>query len=116
MTTDIPEEEVSGDDVYLLQERYLELTRVILPAEAKRRGWILQEDHCFMRVILDHLFSDCWYQHLDRRLKAYKQLNEQQLRTAITMAEAILKEGQPLLKEMNRRSLLWRGKVISRRR
>lgn len=62
------EEELSELHRYELQDRYLELTRVELPAEARRRDWVVIEDHCFMRIILDRLFGDCWYNHLDRRL------------------------------------------------
>ena len=97
------EDQISSDDRYLLQDRYLDLTRVILPAEARRSNWTLREDHCFMRIILDHLFSDCWYNHLDRRLTAYKQLNTQQLRQAVEMAEQLLNEGEQLVSAMNAR-------------
>lgn len=95
-------------DRYELQERYLELTRVLLPAEGRRRGWIVQHDHCFMRILLDHLFSGCWYDHLDRRLRAYKQLTNAQLTRAITLGERLLAEGEPLLLALNQQSLNWR--------
>ncbi|MEM9356235.1 MAG: hypothetical protein AAGB04_08480 [Pseudomonadota bacterium] len=107
---DFDNEEVWSNDRYLLQERYMELTRVLLPAEARLRTWSLQNDHCFMRVILDHLFQDCWYRHLDRRLTAYKQLNVEQLQQCITLAERILEQGDPLLTNLNRQSLAWRRK------
>jgi hypothetical protein len=108
--TELIDEEISPDDRYLLQERYLDLTRVALPAEARRHGWTLRHDHCFMRIILDHLFSDCWYNHLDRRLTAYKQLNVAQLQQAIELAENLLRAGEQLVKAMNARSLRWRAK------
>ena len=97
-----------NEDRYVLQDHYLELTRTVLPAEARRNGWRLQDDHCFMRVILDHLFHDCWYNHLDRRLVAYKQLNKRQLQEAIALAQEIVIRGDSLLGEMNARSLAWR--------
>ena len=108
--TEFIDEEITPDDRYLLQDRHLDLTRTILPAEARRNGWTLREDHCFMRIILDHLFSDCWYKHLDRRLTAYKQLNVEQLQQAVKSAENLLLDGEPLLKAMNARSLHWRRK------
>ena len=104
------DDDISPDDRYLLQDRYLDLTPTILPAEARRHGWTLREGHCFRRVILDHFFSDCWYNHLDRRLTAYKQLYMQQLKQAVELAETLLREGEQLLRTMNARSLHWRGK------
>ncbi len=45
------------DDRYDLQARYLQLTREDLPAAALREGWPVRDDHCFMRIVLDHLFD-----------------------------------------------------------
>ncbi len=104
-------EELGSLHRYELQERYLDLTRVQLPAEARQRGWVVTEDHCFMRIILDRLFGDCWYHHLDRRLTAYKQLNDKQLRQCIAMAEQILTGDTDALIRWNRDSLHWRGKL-----
>jgi len=99
---------------YELQDRYLELTRHVLPSVARLKGWALKEDHCFMRVILDQLFQDCWYNHLDRRLTAYKQLNDQQLRHAISLATAIENGDVVMLEKWNRESLRWRQKTAAR--
>lgn len=99
------------DDRYDLQARYLELTRVELPAAAVAHGWPIREDHCFMRLILDALFEACWYEHLDRRLRAYKQLDVEQLTRAVELGERMLAEGEPLVSAMNRQSLAWRGKT-----
>ena len=98
-------------DRYELQDRYLELTRTELPARARQRNWVVAEDHCFMRIILDRLCGDCWYHHLDRRLTAYKQLNDEQLRQCIAMAEQILSGDTVALEAWNRDSLRWRGKL-----
>lgn len=95
---------------YELQDRYLELTRVELPAEARKRSWPITEDHCFMRIFLDRLFGDCWYNHLDRRLRAYKQLNDDQLRACIEMAEQVLAGDVASLDQWNQDSLRWRGR------
>ena len=97
-------------DRYDLQQRYLDLTRVELPAAARARGWPIRHDHCFMRIILDHLFEDCWYHHLDRRLRAYKQLNQAQLERAVALGEAMLDADDLQVEAMNARSLRWRGK------
>ena len=93
---------------YDLQDRYLELMRIELPGEARIRGWGIVDDHCFMRIILDRLFGDCWYNHLDRRLTAYKQLRDAQLRSCIAMAEQILAGDVAALESWNRDSLRWR--------
>ena len=106
------DEVASANDRYLLQDRYIELTRVLLPAEARLHNWRLRDDHCFMRVILDQLFQDCWYGHLDRRLTAYKQLNVGQLQQGIALAEKILREGELTLIELNRQSLRWRREAV----
>ena len=94
-----------------LRERYLVLTKEQLPTKAAAERWSLRFDHCFMRVILDHLFEDSWYAHLDRKQPAYKQLSEGQLEKAIRLGEMILAEGEAALKPMNAQSLRWRGKA-----
>ncbi|MEM9943196.1 MAG: hypothetical protein AAF939_16655 [Planctomycetota bacterium] len=99
------------DHRYVLQSQYLDLTQVELPALAKSNGWLIKHDHCFMRIILDQLFNDCWYNHLDRRLRAYKQLNNQQLKTAISLGRAIADQGEAILNIWNRQSLQWRNKA-----
>ncbi|MEM8781974.1 MAG: hypothetical protein AAGE65_03870 [Planctomycetota bacterium] len=104
-------EQTEPPDRYDLQARYLELTRVELPAAARRDGWPIREDHCFMRIILDALFGGCWYDHLDRRLRAYKQLDETQLRDAVALGEQMLAEGEPKVRALNEQSLCWRGKA-----
>lgn len=105
------DEELAAPHRYELQDRYLELTRVELPAVARKNRWVVVNDHCFMRIILDRLFGGCWYDHLDRRLTAYKQLGDEQLRRCIAMAEEILERGPEVLDPWNRDSLRWRGKL-----
>ncbi|MFN3188985.1 MAG: hypothetical protein ACE361_00565 [Aureliella sp.] len=108
MTT---EDELSSLHRYELQERYLELTRGELPALAMQRGWEIKDDHCFMRIILDRLFQDCWYNHLDVRLTAYKQLTETQLRMCISIAEELLEADAESIGAWNHDSLRWRGRL-----
>ena len=104
------EDELGAPHRYELRDRYLELTRVELPAEARKRGWPVTEDHCFMRILLDRLFGDCWYHHLDTRLTAYKQLNDKQLRRCIAMAEQLLAADVNVLQQWDCQSLTWPGK------
>lgn len=63
-----------------------------------------------MRIILDRLFGGCWYEHLDRRLTAYKQLGGEHLRECIAMAEQLLVGDTDALVRWNQDSLRWRGK------
>lgn len=106
-------DEIGDPHRYELQDRYLALTRTELPAKARLGGWGVKDDHCFMRIILDQLFQGCWYDHLDRRLVAYKQLNNEKLTQAIALAETLLAGDTETLALWNRESLQWRGKLKS---
>ena len=99
-------------DRYDLQDRYLDLTRVVLPSLGRTRNWVIDQDHCFMRVVLDHVFADCWYNHLDRKLRAYKQLNDSQLSLAVSIAERMSQADPETIAAMNLKSLEWRNKPV----
>ena len=98
-----------------LEERYRSLVRVELPAAARAQGWSLRHDHCFGRVLLDDAVGGCWYDALDRRRTAFRQLDDDRLAGAVALGERLLVEGDPLLRELDARSLHWRGKGVSRR-
>ena len=98
-----------------LERRYLALVREDLPAAARAGGWRLRADHCFARVLLDDAVGACWYDVLDRRRIAFRQLTGAQLAGAVRLAERLLVEGEPLLAELDDRSLTWRGKPVKRR-
>ena len=79
-------------------------------------------DHCFGRIVLDHAVGGCWYDVLDRRSNrsghdasdrrpAFVQLDDERLGAAVALAERIAAEGDPLLRELDARSLAWRGKA-----
>ena len=89
---------------------YVRLTREVLPQMAceKARGWPVVNDHCFQRIVLDHVCRGVWYDHLER--PAYKHLTDAQAAEAARLAKAIA-EGAADLHSMNRQSLIWRGKV-----
>ena len=93
-----------------LEARYRTLVREQLPAAARAHGWVLREDHCFGRVLLDDAVGGCWYDVLDRRRTAFTQLDDAQLAGAVALGERLLEEGDPLLRELDARSLAWRGK------
>ena len=61
---------------------YMHLTKEVLPSMARndRTSWPVSEDHCFQRIVLDHVCGGVWYDHLDR--PAYKNLTNEQAKTA----------------------------------
>ena len=93
-----------------LEARYRWLVREQLPAAARAQRWVLRDDHCFGRVLLDDAVGACWYDVLDRRRTAFLQLDDAQLARAVELAERLLVEGDVLLRELDARSLAWRGK------
>ncbi|MEL6785499.1 MAG: hypothetical protein AAFO61_13840, partial [Pseudomonadota bacterium] len=88
----------------------LHLTNKALPAAARQsdRKWPVREDHCFQRIVLDHVCGGAWYEYLKR--PAYKHMSAEQLRGAIAICEKILSNQLDLV-VLNRQSLKWRGKV-----
>jgi hypothetical protein len=98
-----------------LLARYRELVLGELPRRARAEGWVLTEDHCFGRVVLDSTVGGRWYDVLDRRRSpAFAQLDDAQLTTAVALAERLLAEGDPLLRELDAQSLAWRGRPPKR--
>ena len=92
------------------EQAYLQLVKEALPARAREQRWVLRLDHCFGRVLLDHAVGGCWYDALDRRRPAYRQLSDGQLEGAVALGRRLLDEGDPLLRELDAQSLRWRGK------
>lgn len=89
-----------------LVSNYRTLINETLPATYQ---FPVRFNHCFNRIVLDWLFSDCWYDHLDRQTTAVSQLNETQLEHAIQRMNLWL-ENHDLLIEDNFNSLRWRKK------
>jgi hypothetical protein len=89
-----------------LEVRWLELTREALPMLAAGRGWPVNQDHCFQRILLDNAFGGCWYDHVNGR-PAYAKAPEDALARAVALGEACA-DGTADLAELNRRSLAWR--------
>lgn len=67
-------------------------------------------NHCFNRIILDWLFKDCWYNHLDKNKTALSQLNKEQLECCTQRMKAWL-NNQQVLTEDNIASLKYRHKL-----
>ncbi len=99
-----------------LLARYRELVLHELPRRAREGRWVVSDDHCFGRIVLDHAVSGRWYDVLDRRRSpAFAQLSDEQLAAAVALAERVLAEGDPLLRALDAQSLEWRGKPPKRR-
>jgi proline racemase len=104
-----------GADRAALLRRYRELVLDELPRRARAGRWVVVHDHCFGRVVLDNTLGGRWYDVLDRRRSpAFAQLDDARLAAAVALAERIAAEGDPLLRELDARSLAWRGKAPKR--
>lgn len=100
-----------------LLARYRELVLHRLPDRARAEGWVVTADHCFGRIVLDHAVGGRWYDVLDRRRSpAFAQLDDDRLAAAVALAERVDAEGDPLLRELDARSLSWRDKPAKGRR
>lgn len=97
--------------MHQLQQQYLRLTNEVMPEVSRQQHWPVHLNHCFQRIILDTLFQDCWYHHLDRtrRVPAYRQLSQEQLERALAIGEQMLTSSE-VVRHLNRQSLRYRGK------
>ena len=102
---------MSRDERLVLERRWLDLTRVVLPALAAEREWPISADHCFQRVLLDHACGQCWYAEISAR-PAYKAAADEILERAVQLGEGIA-TGSRDLTALNRQSLAWRGKLVT---
>ena len=92
-----------------LLSAYIHFTKKVLPILARSggRNWPVSEDHCFQRIILDHVCRGAWYEYLDR--PAYKHLTNDQANRAVKLCVDIA-DGRIDLHALNQQSLIWRGK------
>lgn len=95
-----------SDDRHELEQRWLQLTREVLPALAPARHWPVQEDHCFQRILLDAACGGVWYDHVAGR-PAYRHLDRERLGAAVALAEQVA-AGEAELDALNAASLRWR--------
>jgi proline racemase len=103
------------EDRARLLDRYRALVLDELPRRARAGRWVVTADHCFGRIVLDHAVGGCWYDVLDRRRgPAFAQLDDTRLAAAVALAERIAAEGDLLLRELDARSLAWRGRPPKR--
>lgn len=86
-----------------LEARWLDLTRRALPRVAAERGWLIHDDHCFQRVLLDAACGGVWYDHIADR-PAYAHASDALLSAAVRLGEAVM-AGDIALAPLNRRSI-----------
>ncbi|CAM3748893.1 hypothetical protein MUGA111182_07130 [Mucilaginibacter galii] len=90
-----------------LINRYRQLLNEVLPASFTQP---VRHNHCFNRIVLDWLFSDIWYNHLDKSKTAISQLNDEQLCRMIERMQLWLKQPEVLFED-NKLSLAYRRKA-----
>lgn len=96
---------LTGADLSALRAEYDRKVHHALPARAREAGdWPIRADHCFARVVLDSVFGDVWYDHVDGR-PAYEHLTADELRAAVDVADRMLDGGRPVVAELNANSL-----------
>lgn len=91
-----------------LKATYKNLLNQKLP---EKYTYPVRYNHCFNRIILDWLFNDCWYHHIDKKKTAISQFTNQQLQAAITRMQHWLLNQQILIED-NETSLKCRGKPV----
>ena len=98
----VPKADHSGGSRAALVERWLVLTREILPGMAAEENWPIRFDHCFMRVCLDDAMGRPWTEVVRR--PAIATMTDAQLASAIEVAERIVAHPDSL-PALNDRSL-----------
>jgi proline racemase len=89
-----------------LEQRWLELTRVVLPSMAAERRWPVSADHCFQRILLDAACGGRWYDSVAGR-PAYRAIDAAKLAHAVELGERVA-SGKADLAALNAQSLRWR--------
>ena len=97
-------------DLDAKKDRLRQLANQEFPAAAKAGRYPIVLNHCFLRVVYDHIFEDKWQRKLTNGKPAIHQLSERQLDRAITVGEAMTKD-KALTEQLNRASLEYRGKA-----
>ncbi|MGB3805821.1 MAG: GCN5-related N-acetyltransferase [Erythrobacter sp.] len=91
----------------MLEAKWFELTRSMMPAIAKERDWPVRFDHCFQRILLDNACGGPWREQIEA--PAYANASDALLHDAIDLGRRAI-AGEADLAQLNRQSLEWRGK------
>lgn len=96
-----------------LRDVYLNITGEVLPQLARENNWVIRFDHCFQRVVLDNVFGEIWYNCLDKDSSkpAYKQIERDNLISAVKISREMVREGGQRVEELNEKSLQHRDKA-----
>lgn len=95
-----------GNKKDILTSAYNQLVNEVLPQTISQP---VRFNHCFARIVLDWLFADVWYNHLNKKHPAYRQLSEPQLQAAVERMQLWLRQPQVLWQD-NAASLRYRRK------
>jgi len=95
-----------------LQNRFLDLIDVLLPARGRRDGWSVTEAHVFARIVLDDIYGGCYTQHLPRRVRAHERLSDAQLTLAVNVAERLFHGDREQTLRMHERSERWHAAAL----
>ncbi|CAH0999992.1 hypothetical protein LEM8419_01205 [Neolewinella maritima] len=98
-----------GEGIEALKEQLRAQANQTFPTVARRDGYPIVMNHCFLRVVYDNLFQRKWQEVLDPKKPAIHQLSETQLRRAIELGNEVVAD-RSACEMMNMRSLEWRGK------
>lgn len=103
----------AGHDHGDLRGHWRELVEKRLPeAAARHPRWPVRHDHCFARILLDNACGGPWRERV--AAPAWAHMPPADLAAAVALGEAVLADGADLAM-LNRRSLVWRGKLAWRR-
>ncbi|NRB63904.1 MAG: hypothetical protein HRU40_12915 [Saprospiraceae bacterium] len=91
------------------RSEYLQRTNVDLPIQSKKHNWPIHENHCFQRILLDHLFLAPWYTILKKNQNpAYQQLNIMQLSKLLMLTQKMQCMNKKDITALNQVSIKWR--------
>ena len=99
-------------DLAALKDQFRRQANHTFPAVARRGGYPIVMNHCFLRVVYDNLFGQKWQEVLSTKKPAIHQLDETQLRRAIELGNEVIAD-RGTCEILNERSLTWRGKSRS---
>ena len=92
-----------------LKDRLRQLANVEFPAAAKAGKYPIIFNHCFLRVVYDHILQDKWQRVLTNGKPAIHQLTREQLIAAISVGERLVEDVEAT-RRLNLESLGYRGK------
>lgn len=92
------------------REQYLDLVNNRLPVAARKGGYPVRFNHCFVRIILDSICGCEWFRVIEK--PAYKHMTNAQLEQAITLGKKFLADPKAC-SAANQASLQFRGKLRS---